>query len=135
MSRNKAPLRAERKQRRKSWLTALLGGAFIAGIGLLWFARSGPEWKAGRETAGVAIPPSSERVSAAGLPALPHGRLARPREAVEDAYLFAAQHPDVLKYVPCFCGCERNGHRSNHDCFVANRTQKGEVTWSAHGMG
>lgn len=37
-----------------------------------------------------------------------------------EAYLFAAQHPEVLEYMPCYCGCEREGigHRSNYDCFI-----------------
>ena len=26
---------------------------------------------------------------------------------------FAAEHPEILSYVPCFCGCERAGHRGN----------------------
>ena len=37
---------------------------------------------------------------------------------VRAAYQFAAEHPEVLSYVPCFCGCERGGHRGNDDCFV-----------------
>jgi len=76
-----------------------------------------------------------DRLAASGLPPLPFGLRARPREIVEEAYEFAAGHPEVLKYIPCFCGCERRGHRSNLDCFVASRTANGEVTWAAHGMG
>jgi Protein of unknown function with PCYCGC motif len=50
-------------------------------------------------------------------------------------YEFAARHPEVLKYVPCFCGCERMGHQGNHDCFVAKRDSSGHVTaWETHGM-
>ena len=42
-----------------------------------------------------------------------------PPEIVE-AYAFAARHPEVLEYMPCYCGCERESppHRSNYDCFV-----------------
>jgi len=59
----------------------------------------------------------------------------RPMNVVRDAYLFAAEHPEVLSYVPCFCGCERGGHKGNHDCFVANRDAKGDVTeWEPHGL-
>lgn len=37
-----------------------------------------------------------------------------------EAYVFAAQHPEVLRYMPCYCGCEhpRSAHTSNYDCFV-----------------
>jgi hypothetical protein len=51
------------------------------------------------------------------------------------AYEFAARHPEVLQYVPCFCGCERGGHNGNHDCFVHSRDANGNVTWDSHGYG
>jgi hypothetical protein len=48
----------------------------------------------------------------------------------------ANRHPEVLQYVPCYCGCEREGHNGNHDCFVKSRTAAGRVTeWSTHGLG
>jgi hypothetical protein len=54
---------------------------------------------------------------------------------VKAAYKFAAEHPEVLSYVPCFCGCERSGHRGNEDCFVKTRDANGDVVaWEEHGM-
>jgi hypothetical protein len=73
----------------------------------------------------------------ASLPPLPTQEYAPPRPAdvVRSAYLFAAEHPEILSYVPCFCGCERGGHRGNEDCFVAARDGKGDVTqWEPHGL-
>jgi len=56
-------------------------------------------------------------------------------DVVRSAYKFAAEHPEVLSYVPCYCGCERAGHRGNEDCFVARRDEKGDVVeWEPHGM-
>ena len=81
--------------------------------------------------------PSQSFAVAPDLPLVP-GNIAtavRPAEVVKAAYLFAAQHPEVLKYVPCFCGCERGGHRGNDDCFVSARDAAGKATqWEAHGM-
>jgi len=54
---------------------------------------------------------------------------------VAAVYEFAARHPEVLQYVPCFCGCERHGHNGNHDCFVKSRDANGRVTWDSHGYG
>jgi len=72
----------------------------------------------------------------ADLPPLPFVPSPRPRALVEDVYTFAAQRPDILKYVPCFCGCENSNHKGNDDCFVAARDAKGRVTkWEPHGMG
>jgi len=54
---------------------------------------------------------------------------------VQQVYEFAARHPEVLQYMPCYCGCERVGHRGNHDCFVAKRNAEGKVTaWEPHGL-
>jgi hypothetical protein len=72
------------------------------------------------------------------LPPLP--RLAfeppRPMAVIQQVYEFAARHPEVLQYVPCYCGCERVGHNGNHDCFVRSRAASGRVAeWDAHGIG
>jgi Protein of unknown function with PCYCGC motif len=71
------------------------------------------------------------------LPPLPFDPAppARPAEVVRAAYVFAAEHPEVLSYVPCYCGCERTGHHDNEDCFVTARDAEGDVTqWEPHGM-
>jgi hypothetical protein len=72
------------------------------------------------------------------LPPLPfeYGPPARPAEVVKAVYEFAAEHPEVLGYTPCYCGCEREaGHRGNDDCFVAERNSQGDVTrWDPHGV-
>lgn len=60
---------------------------------------------------------------------------ARPMQTVHQAYEFAARHPEVLRYIPCYCGCERIGHGGNHDCFVRSRDSQGRVTWDEHGYG
>jgi hypothetical protein len=57
-------------------------------------------------------------------------------EIVRAVYTFAADHPEVLSKVPCFCGCESRGHRHNDDCFVTARDASGRVTaWEPHGVG
>ena len=55
---------------------------------------------------------------------------------VQQVYEFAARHPEVLGYVPCYCGCESVGHKSNHDCFVRSRAADGHIVeWDSHGLG
>ena len=73
----------------------------------------------------------------ATLPPIPFQSFAPPRpyEVVTAAYQFAAEHPEVLSYVPCFCGCERAGHTGNSDCFVKSRAANGDVIdWDEHGV-
>ena len=50
-------------------------------------------------------------------------------------YAFAGTKPEVLKYIPCYCGCRSQGHQSNHDCYVKRRSPDGSVTeWDSHGV-
>ena len=72
------------------------------------------------------------------LPAIPKVPYepARPMAVVHQVYDFAARHPEVLQYIPCYCGCERVGHNGNHDCFVKSRAANGRVTeFDSHGIG
>lgn len=95
-----------------------------------------PVATAGTPTAAApARDPSAYPPAPAVLPPLPPDAFpaARPPEVVRAVYEFAARHPEVLAYVPCFCGCEHAGHRGNDDCFVRARDAAGQVTWDAHG--
>ena len=56
-------------------------------------------------------------------------------QTMQAAFEFAAEHPEVAAYIPCFCSCQNLGHRGNEDCFVKMRAQNGDVTqWEEHGM-
>lgn len=69
------------------------------------------------------------------LPTVPRSPYAAaPPDVIDAVYEFAARRPDVLRHVPCFCGCERNGHQDNEDCFVANRAANGRPEWDVHGL-
>jgi hypothetical protein len=62
--------------------------------------------------------------------------LARPLAITRAVYEFAARHPEVSRYVPCYCGCEADGHRNNENCFIGARDANGNVTrWDTHGFG
>ena len=73
----------------------------------------------------------------ANLPPLPFGPrdpLPRSTQVVAQVFQFAAEHPEVLAYVPCFCGCDHMGHKGNDDCFVKSRAANGDVLqWEPHG--
>jgi len=70
------------------------------------------------------------------LPPLPDigGPPPRPIEMVRAVFTFAARHPEILHYVPCFCGCQHAGHQNNDDCFIASREASGRPRWDPHGM-
>ena len=81
-----------------------------------------------------ASPAQPEGVPLPSLPLIPN-IVPRSPEVVSAVYEFAARNPDVLEYVPCYCGCESAGHTGNADCFVASRNEDGSVSsWETHGM-
>ncbi len=48
-------------------------------------------------------------------------------------YAAAANHEDLLTYIPCYCGCgESVGHKSSYNCFVAERNDD-RILWDDHG--
>jgi len=116
----------------------------LAIVGLFAYTRSGPapqpEQTAQAAPPAIVDPPVHAKLGPhpqATLPPLPFQAYAppRPMETVRAVYQFAAEHPEVLGYVPCFCGCERGGHRGNDDCFVKTRNAQGDVTeWEPHGL-
>jgi hypothetical protein len=36
-------------------------------------------------------------------------------------------HPEILQYMPCFCGCVDEGHGSNKDCYIDELRPDGSV--------
>lgn len=55
---------------------------------------------------------------------------------IVDMYMQAAEYADVISYMPCYCGCEENGHTSNLSCFVDEMDENGRVLkWDNMGAG
>ena len=51
----------------------------------------------------------------------------RSNAATETAYHYAITHPDIVKWMPCYCGCGGMGHESNLACYV-----KPDGAWEEH---
>ena len=86
--------------------------------------------------AGIAAGVMSRRgSSSSGTIKLPDFALSStaPRGASQ-AYQFALDRPDLLKQVPCYCGCAADGHTSNLDCFIKSRDGN-DVVFDPHGSG
>jgi hypothetical protein len=54
---------------------------------------------------------------------------------VQQAYQFAAANPDVMKEIPCYCGCGDIGHTSNYACYVSHVDDTGTITFDNHALG
>ncbi len=114
------------KQSRVVLATGVLMGAVILVVGTgVWTGRAPQEGK-------VTVAPSGDRlhrVPAGQLPAF----AASESSLVQNAYRYAVAQPDALRYIPCYCGCDRFGHRHNGDCYVQARHSDETVTFTSHG--
>jgi hypothetical protein len=54
---------------------------------------------------------------------------------VQQAYQFAAANPDVMKQIPCYCGCGSVGHTSNYSCYVQSVDTNGTINFDHHALG
>lgn len=117
MSRRKIPRTAPPGSRRRLWWFAGLAAAIALGLGLWLAARAGrpPTVRAERV----------EYAPVAGPLTLPVNVMQAAPE-LRQLYEFAARRPDVLHYLPCFCGCG-GVHQSNYACFIDEVRADGKV--------
>ena len=54
---------------------------------------------------------------------------------VQEAYQFTSANPDLMKNIPCYCGCGNIGHTSNYSCYVESQDDKGNFRWDSHALG
>ncbi|HSL44858.1 MAG TPA: PCYCGC motif-containing (lipo)protein [Anaerolineales bacterium] len=54
---------------------------------------------------------------------------------VQEAYQFNVANPEVMKNIPCYCGCGAIGHASNYACYVSHVDEKGNITFDNHALG
>ena len=53
----------------------------------------------------------------------------------QQAYQFAVANPEVMKHIPCYCGCGAMGHTSNYSCYVQGVDASGNVKFDSHAIG
>lgn len=54
--------------------------------------------------------------------------------SVQDAYRFNVANPEIMKQIPCYCGCGDMGHTSNYACYVQDDSN-GKITFDGHALG
>jgi hypothetical protein len=50
----------------------------------------------------------------------------------ESAYAFAVARPDIVEWMPCYCGCASLDHRSNLECFLERRQAGAPIVFEEH---
>ncbi len=85
------------------------------------------------------LPACTSASSSAGLAMLPMDQMPPEVQAapsiVQTAYQFAAANPDVMKGIPCYCGCGSIGHTSNYSCYVQGSDAQGKPAFDGHALG
>jgi Protein of unknown function with PCYCGC motif len=76
----------------------------------------------------------SQNLSMAAMDQMPAEVQSAP-VTVQTAYQFAAANPDMMKNIPCYCGCGNVGHTSNYSCYVSAVDDKGSIVWDSHALG
>jgi len=54
---------------------------------------------------------------------------------VQEAYQFASINPDLMKDIPCYCGCGDIRHTSNYDCYVSDVDAQRNIKFDNHALG
>jgi Protein of unknown function with PCYCGC motif len=124
----------------KSLLLILIPALLVLGTGsyFLFLQPDGGAKTVGSASASSGSAATSQAASSGGataqnvsLPSYVKG------SEMTQAYQFAVDRPDVLDYVPCFCGCGRHsGHKSNKNCFVKSAQTgqtNGKIAFDEHG--
>ena len=55
--------------------------------------------------------------------------------SVQQAYQFAVANSELMKQMPCYCGCGDIGHKSNYACYVSSVDAQGIITFDNHALG
>lgn len=115
-----------KKRKRQRWVIPSAVGLLAIGIAVAFMTWSDE----GSFSGSARSPAPGDRYEALAPDQLPSFAMGNPK--VEEAYRYAAAHPEVLQYIPCFCGCQNVGHRHNGDCYVQERNEDGRITFTSH---
>jgi hypothetical protein len=87
----------------------------------------------------AALPACSTSNSVAGLHMMSMDKMPAEVQSapsvVQQAYQFAAANPDIMKQIPCYCGCGKIGHASNYSCYVQGDDGQGGLSFDGHALG
>lgn len=122
--------RGARSTRRGPWTGPLMAvvTAFVVAIALEGCGTTSPSAASMTTPVPVAAAPAAmptagagmAQDAAAGLAAIWAARPAfvNTSAETEEAYAYAFHNPQIVQWMPCYCGCARMDHRSNLDCYL-----------------
>ena len=107
-------------------MLAVAAVVVLAGLGAIYLVAGG----SGSDSPKAAAPASTDDGGSGTLP----GYVMAASEDTKMAYQFALDRPDVLMWMPCYCGCgEHSGHKSAKNCFIKETSTATNVQFDEHG--
>lgn len=115
----------------KRTIVALSVTLCLAAVGTHWIVR-GRHADAQTAVPAEPGPPTTDEIGDR-VQTLPRGQLPGFTQEgdTERLYRFATTHGDVLRWMPCTCGCAQVGHTSNRSCYIKSETHA-DVTYTSH---
>lgn len=115
------------------WFLLVLGVVVVGGVVFLTYVNQLVTGQRSENTQEI-LAKEAEKFNAelptnVRLPAFALGR----SELIRETYSLAYLHRDVLAYMPCYCGCQDEGHQHNMHCFIKNVKSNHEIAWDPMG--
>ena len=98
-----------------------MGALMLANLGLTPFRRS-------------TFAATAHRYKLAPESTLP-ADIRRAPDDVREAYRFAIANRDILRYIPCYCGCGAQGHTSNASCYIKDDSTRDRPVFDRMSLG
>jgi hypothetical protein len=135
------PILTVQRSRRTLSRRAVLKALGLAAAGLAAAACSGgAESQEGAPAAAGSAADFSARFAAYQPTDEPNGDLSkvawpafvtRAGSEVKQLYEFQITNGELMKFMPCFCGCGGDGHHNNRDCYVKAVNPDGSVVFDS----
>jgi Protein of unknown function with PCYCGC motif len=104
------------------------GAVWLAVVALAVAAAGGVWWWTAPSDTTVSIDHIGDRVQTVARGQLP---VFAAKPDVGALYRFATEQGDLLRYMPCTCGCGDLGHGSNRACYIKAETSE-RITYTSH---
>ena len=122
----------DRPPNRLAPTVSIVGAAIavlVVGLAAVYLLSSGSSGSNGTPQAGQTVTDTAG-TGATGMP----DYVMSASEDVQMAYQFAMDHPDIMMWMPCYCGCgQHSGHKSAKNCFIKEGSTATNVQFDEHG--
>ena len=109
---------------RRTWIVA---GLLVLGVSLMYLPLLHQQSPPETQQSSVVPPFHTATEAAQSLPPTLVPSSFKQQPEVERAYQAAKEIPEVLAQMPCYCHCDRIGHRSLHQCYTTDHAASCQI--------